>query len=386
MNNELDIKKNNLLKETLSAEYLLITPEIDLSMKKSTKLPLSKIPSHGVAFEPLTQIAQTLTSESGKSGIYYVNTKGMQMFSKTDGTGFIGSLKNSTGSVGGGQASMTQIPCNPAMLCMATVLMSIEKKLDNICELQENILLYLEQKDKTKLQGDLNVLSDILNNYKYNFDNEKYKTNKHIQVQEIKRNAEQSILFYREQIGNKIRKRRLIHFDQEANIILDKLNEQFKDYQLALYLYSFSSFAEVMLLENFNSGYLESVIERINEHSSQYKKLYTECYDLMKNYYKSSIQSGLVNGLSKASKLVGNTIAKVSVISNSQIDEILIKSGEKLNSYLDNKPDKTMQKLIEVDDVTTPFVENIETVNMLYNNKTEYYIDKENIYFLSCED
>lgn len=386
MNDELNIKKNDLLKKTLNAEYLEITPEINLSMEKAIRLPLSKISSLGVAFEPLTQIMQSVTSGKGKSGIYYVNTKGKQMFSVSDSK-YIASLKNSNGSVGGGQANMTQIPCNPAMLCMAAVLMSIEKKLDNIYELQKDILLYLEQKDKAKLQGDLNVLSDIMNNYKYNFDNEKYKTNKHIQVQEIKRNAEQNILFYREKIGEKIRKRKLLHSDQKANIILDNLKTQFKDYQLALYLYAFSGFAEVMLLENFDTGYIDSVTWQICEHSFQYRKLYSECYDLMEDYYKSSVQSGLVKGLSKASKMIGNTIAKVPVISNSQLDEVLIESGEKLNAYLDNKPDKTMQKLIDVcDNVTTPFVDNLNTVKLLYNNETKYYIDNENIYFLLSEE
>lgn len=387
MRNELDIKTNNLLQEKFNAKYLAITPEINLSMEKATKIPLSKVSALGVAFEPLTQIAQTITSGSGKSGIYYVNTKGMQMFSKNGDTGFIGALKNSNGSVGGGQATMTQMPCNPTMLFMAAVLMSVEKKLDDIHEIQEDILLYLEQKDKTKLQSDLNVLTDILNNYKYNFNNEKYKTNKHIQVQEIKRNAEHSMLLYREQIGSKIRKRRLLHSDQEANAILEKLKTQFKDYQLALYLYSFSSFAEVMLLENFDAGYLDSVTGRIDEHSFQYRKLYTDCYDLMENYCKSSVQSNLLKCLSKASKSVGNTIAKMPVISNFQLDESLIESSEKLKAYLDSKPDKPMQKLIDAhDNVSMPFIENLKTVNMLYNGETKYYIDKENIYFLPCAE
>ena len=92
MRNELDIKTNNLLQEKFNAKYLAITPEINLSMEKATKIPLSKVSALGVAFEPLTQIAQTITSGSGKSGIYYVNTKGMQMFSKNGDTGFIGAL------------------------------------------------------------------------------------------------------------------------------------------------------------------------------------------------------------------------------------------------------------------------------------------------------
>lgn len=62
-------------------------------------------------------------------------------------------------------------------------------------------------------------MEDVLNNYKFNWDNEKYKTNKHIHVQEIKREAEQSIIFYRERIVKKMNKKignLFIHHDQDV--------------------------------------------------------------------------------------------------------------------------------------------------------------------------
>jgi hypothetical protein len=54
--------------------------------------------------------------------------------------------------------------------------MSIDRKLDSIQETQQEILEFLEQKEKSRLKGNLNVLADVLNNYKYNWNNEKYKT------------------------------------------------------------------------------------------------------------------------------------------------------------------------------------------------------------------
>ena len=43
MSNEIDIKTNNLLQKKLNAKYLVLTPEINLSIEKTTKIPLSKI-------------------------------------------------------------------------------------------------------------------------------------------------------------------------------------------------------------------------------------------------------------------------------------------------------------------------------------------------------
>ena len=104
-----------------------------------------------------------------------------------------------------------------------------------------------------------------MSNFKYNWDNEKYKTNKHILVQQIKKESETSIILYRDQIAKKLKKRSLIHSDQEVKAVLNKLQAQFKDYQLALYLYSYSTFLEVLLLGNFGKGYLNSVEHRIAE-------------------------------------------------------------------------------------------------------------------------
>ena len=126
-----------------------------------------------VSFQPITQIVQTALNGSGGSGLYWVNTHGKKMHSFKNKPGYLGSLKNSNGTVGGGQAVLQQIPFDPTMMCMAFSLMSIEQKLDEICEIQKEILAFLEMKEKAKLKGNLNTLYDVLNNFKYNTDNEK---------------------------------------------------------------------------------------------------------------------------------------------------------------------------------------------------------------------
>ena len=58
-------------------------------------------------------------------------------------------------------------------------------------------------------------------------------------MQDIKRNSEQSILLYRDLIQTTMCKKELIHSDQEIKSKIKKLDENLKEYQLALYLYSF---------------------------------------------------------------------------------------------------------------------------------------------------
>ncbi len=156
MSNELDIRREAALQSMMNVECHLIMPDIDTSMSKATKIPLQNLSALGVAFQPLTSAIQTAITGGGGSGLYYANTKGMQMFSTSEG--FIGSLKNAAGTVGGGQARMTPLACDPTMLFMAAALMSIEKKLDAIQETQAEILGFLEEKERAVMQGNLNVL------------------------------------------------------------------------------------------------------------------------------------------------------------------------------------------------------------------------------------
>lgn len=379
MSNEVDRERDVSLQVMMGMECPSCMPEPDLSAIGAVKIPLADLSALGVAFKPLTAAIENAVAGSGGSGIYYVNTKGMQMFST--GEGFIGSLKSATGSVGGGQARMTALSCDPTMLFMAVALMNIEKKLNTIQETQKEILEFLKEKERATLQGNFNVLSDIMGNFKYNWDNDTYKTNKHILVQQIKKEAEGSIVLYHDQITKSLKKRSFIHSDQEVKSMLKRLQAQFRDYRLALYLHAYSAFLEVMLLGNFSEGYLNSVERRISDYSYQYRSFYTECYNLVEDYSKSSIQTGMLNGLAKASRFMGDTIAKVPVIRKAQLDESLIEAGGKLDGREEKRTAAAMESFAQNRmNVTQPFIENIRMVNELYNKAVTYLFDGENVY------
>lgn len=387
MSHELDPQREPILQAMMNVEVPSVMAEPDLKMRNATRIPLSDLSALGVAFQPLSAAIQTAVNGSGGSGIYFVNTMGKQMFHAGGSTEYIGALKSSTGAVGGGQARMTALACDPTMLFIAAALINIEKKLDTIQQTQEEILQFLEEKGRATLQGNLNVLGDVARNFKYNWKNEKYKTNKHIIVQQIKKEAEASIILYREQIGKRLNKRSLIHSDLEVRSTLKKLQAQFQDYQLALYLFAYSAFLEVMLLGNFSEGYLNNVEQSITDYSYQYRTLYTKCYDLMKDYSKSSVQAGILSGLSAASKFMGNAIAKVPVISKSQLDENLIEAGSLLGTQGEQRAVVALSGLIQTRaNVTVPFVENIRVINNLYNKPVQYRIDGDSIYVQQVAD
>ena len=109
------------------------------------KLPVSRLAALGTAFESLAAAVQTAVNGAGGSGLYYVDTAGKTMFQINETNNFIGSLK----TVGGGQAQMIPFACDPTMLFMAVALANIDKKLDTIKEMQQEMMDFLIRKETT---------------------------------------------------------------------------------------------------------------------------------------------------------------------------------------------------------------------------------------------
>ena len=282
---------------------------------------------------------------------------------------------------------MTQLPIDPTMLCMAVAIMAIEKKLDAIYQAQKDILAFLELQEEAKLKGNLNALADILNNYKFNWDNEKYKEHKHILVQDIKRETEQSIILYREQLQKTSWKNSLLHSNQEVKSFLKTALHRLNDYQLALYTFSFSSFLEVMLLENFDTNYLNSIANKVQEYSDTYKQLYRQYTEIIEKTSNTSVEGYALKGLSKLSSTAGKLVEKIPVISKSQLDENLLKAGD----LLQDKDAKRTESLLQVltdsrTDYASSFIENIHILDTLYNHSMQLLFDEENIYIAEAVD
>lgn len=381
MENIVKNKNEEVLNLVNDTSLFPILEESTIGTPHYKKFPIERLSSLGVAFQPISSALQTAISGSGGSGLYYVNTSGKTMHQMTGSKNFIGSLKSATGSVGGGQAQMVPFACDPTMLFMAATLATIEKKLDEIKELQQEMMDFLIQKEKSELKGNLTFLYDIFNNYKYNWNNDMYKKNNHIKVLDIKQAAERQIDFCCKQIASKVNKKSFFHSDQLVNKQLASVEDQFKDYQLSLYLLAFSSFLEILLLENYNADYLSDLSKKLDNYSIKYRELYTTCHVEIEKYSSSSLESTLLKGLSKASTFGGSFAKKIPLISDTQVDETLLSTGKKISEYGNDKVKKQLQPLTErKENFIRPFIENINTINELYNQPIQIAIDENNLY------
>lgn len=388
MNVSSNLKPEN---QIATIEHIFSASEKEAVLKGHIKISLSELSALGVGFASLPETFRTVTQTVDADGLYRcVFPDGVtgKLAEFKDVSGNLGTIMDGNNIVGqahwikaDSQVMTTTIPYNPTVLFMAMTLMSIDKKLDKIQETQKDILRFLELDKESKIRGDLNTLTEILNNYKYNWDNGLYKKSRLDLVQHIKRSASGNIDFYQNKINAGLEKKKSIHGNKDVKSLLAEIEKLFKNYQLSLYIYAFSYFLEVMLMENFDNQYLDNVASEIEKQAIDYRTLYSECYEHIDEYTKSTIEARLLKSASTVGKLTGETVAKIPIISKTQIDESLIAAGEFLNKVGDEKSEKTMERYIgNRDSGVEVFIDNINTVNKLHNKPVEMLFDNENVY------
>ena len=372
--------RNEIIKAIGVQELSSPLTTTELGTNTYNKIPLSGIVALGVGFESVATAIQQITNNGQAVSGYYKVTipAGTHLASFKDGSGFLGTAIGGSGI--DSQARLNPV-IDPTMMLMAITLANIDRKLDAIQETQQEMLDFIVQKEKSELKGDLSFLIDVYNNYKYNWNNEKYKIANHIKALDIRQSAEQKIDFYREQIKKQLSKKIFLHNDRDSNKQLLNIQDEFKDYQLSMYIYGFSYFLEILLQENFNKDYLKAISQKLDDLSFQYRELYSLAYEQSEKHTESSLQTKFISGLSSVNKIAGETIAKIPIINKSQIDETLIETSNRLVSYKDKKISTIMSKLLEQQNACIrPFIDNIDTLNLVHNQTNTLIFDKENLY------
>lgn len=263
--------KESLLQMITMAQIPPLEIDNEINEQTYSKLPLSRVTALGTGLEPLVAAVQQITSGGqAVSGFYKVTIPaGTHLAKFKKETDFLGTALSNSNNIIESQAHLTPLICNPAMLFAAATLASIDKKLDAIQESQKEMIDFLVQKEKSSLKGDLDFLTDVFNNFKYNWNSDKYKSANHVKVLDICQESGRRIDFYREQIKRHLGKKALLHSDRDVRKQLDQIQDEFKDYQLSLYLYGFAYFLEVLLQENYDAAYLAAISEKIDSLSLQ---------------------------------------------------------------------------------------------------------------------
>lgn len=397
-------EKSELVKQVLDINFKPVNTDIEARKQEAVKIPFDDIAALGIGLASIPEVFRTATQT-----LTVPNSGLLQAFDKAgnladintlshfnDGTGMMGSRIHPTNGFeqirfmeAGSQTMSTSVtmPYDPTTLFMAAALMQINEKLDAIQKTQQEMFDYLKDKDKAELRGNLETLARILEEYNFNWNNETYKKNKHLQVQGIRQSAEQTIIQHHANIERKLDDGGLFHLDKDVDKRVDDLLESLQEYRLAVYIFAFSSFMEVMLLENFDAGYLESVCGSIEKKNLQYLEMYTKSYNLIEQMAESSLEQAATRTFSGIEKAIGGLLAKTPIGKNTELDEKLIHASKRLGVKAEMGAESKTKNMLEARTADTkPFSDNIKMIDRLHNEPMGLYLDEQAVYMVPLND
>lgn len=377
----------------ITADYYPMIPRESIAGTCKHKIDLKELSSLGGGFAvAAAEIAKTVAAAPSSEGLYRcVFPEGVtgKLASFKDGSGYLGTIIDGNGFQGQArwipvEGKSAAMAVNPAMIAVAVAITSVNKKLDTIIEVQQDILRFLQQDKEADLEGAVNSLSDIMSNYRFQSDNPTWKGSQLTVVSTIKGKAEHNIIFYRKGLKADLEKQKLFHSGQTAEKKKEAIQQKLKYYQLSVYLYAYSSFLEVILSERYTKAFLDQVTEKLRKYALQYREDYSECYTQLESYKKTSIGSKALEWGGAAGKKAGGIIAKIPVLSKGPVDEALIAAGERLERFSETKNERFLIGFDKNRDAGIQlFTENIASIDEMANKPLEMMFDNQHVYI--CE-
>ena len=391
--------KNEIVKAAVQIQCYENFDKVELA-KNSKAFPIADIASLGAGFSSIAPMFNTITQtiETANTGNLYkcVFPNGVtgRLATFNDGSGNLGTIIGNDGTFTG-QARWikpdtipatvsTQIPFNPATMFMAIAIMNLNKKLDSISNTQKSLVESIEQERKSQLLADLQILSEMADEYKYYWNNDNHLTACITQVKSIKRNARKELISYQDKIEKSLNKKETDILGSNNSLKIEKIANNLIHFKLALYNQSYSSYMQIMLTKNFDTELLQKAADEIEKNAYQYKILYTDCYNFLESLLDSSLEKHLVKGVSKLTKKVGEKVANMPKLSRTMLDEVLIGSSEKIEKLESKRIENAANMLIQhKESGIKDFADNIKTIDKLYNQPMELIFDDKNIYLLN---
>lgn len=352
----------------------------------SYKLAISKIASTTPIAAPTINTLKIITEQNPtkSNNLYRVTNLGKNDSLKAmkNGKTFWGAIKTKENT--SKMAKLKEVKTDnimqidPTIMMMSVALVGIEAELGEIKELSKKIFSFLEHDKEAEIESDLEILNKSINDFKYNLENETYLSNNHKQVMDIKRTSNKNIVFYKKQLKDYLSKDKLFTTDSSMNSIIEEIQKQFRYYRLSLYIYSFATFMEVLLLGNYNSDYLLSKKDELDELDNEYLNTFNNALDYIKKNANKSLESNVLSGLGSAGKTLGNLAEKIKV---KNVDTWLNEKGNNLKHTSQDIKDNYVMKFDEIKNTNTKvFINQLDKVNSIYNKTKEIYFDKDNIY------
>lgn len=377
-------------------EGLLLDTKSSIENKKTMSVPIAELSALGAGVASLVPAFNTVTTTTtlATDGLFTIANKvaGDTLKMAKNGNAW-GAMKSATGG-----SKMVQLAeagpltatsqavsaINPTTMMMAVALYSIEKQLGEIAETQKQILSFLEIKDEAGIEGDLETLSELINNYKHNWDNEIYVQNSHKMVMDIKRTARSNMLASQKRVAELVASKKLVVGQGQVKSTLSEMEKRFKYYKLALYTYSLASMMEIMLGGNYKEEYITGIKDEIIKLSGNYRELFEKSSLYLEKLGRSAVEANVLKGIGTAGKAVGKFIGSIPLVKEGPVDEFLQDGGANLKKNAIGMEKQAVHQFAALNNSGTQiFVNKMEDMIQIYNHTERICFDDKQIYLVA---
>lgn len=367
----------------------------DISNCKKTSMPIGQLATLGAGVASLLPAFESASSTSSVAGetLYRLKNQGAGDVLKVARNGNVwGAMKTADGAskmaqfeaVSSAGASGATIPVDIVTVIIAVALFTVEQQLKNIQEMQKDILSFLETEKESEIEADVETISNIISQYKHNWNNEHFISSNHKMVIDIQRIARKHMVSYQKKVKDILKSKHILVSQSKVKALLEELQKDFKYYRLSLFAFSMSSLVEIMLSGNFKEENIFAIKSEIEKLSFTYREIYGECSLFLEHIGKSSIETNVLKGVGATSKAVGKLIGSIPVIKDGQVDEFLQEKGEDVSNKVITIEKETIKAFAQMSNPGTHlFTEKMQDLINIYNHTTDIYFDNHNIYLIA---
>lgn len=400
---DLPAVSEDALPAALASDSFPVVRAGDVDLSGYSSLPLASLGTLGAAFSQLPEGAHTVVSSvqtvsrTGEKLYIGIRPEGVDGVLRQKGSVTLGNI------IGGGKdtkyvgrmrfqeidpsalktTSSTVMPIDPINMAIAAALASVNQKLDDIRSAVEDVLQFLKLEKQSRQRGNLDALNEILDEYKRCGNDEKRCALRNIEVQTIKRESQQDILFYQERIAKVLAENKFVHLSQDAVEMRKSAAEDFGEYQLSCYLYAFSTFLDLLLQRSFSEPVLENAKSKMEAYAVRYRELYGRCISKIAAYHKAGIEAQLAFGAGNTARWLGNLAS--SALKNPGIGEKMANLGNSIDASSESARQKLLDSLAPLEDCRmSPFIDCAASLNLFANRPASLLTDGTTLYIKSA--
>ena len=373
----------------VSIEHALVDIRDTFQTPSLAKIPFTEIAALGGSFASVVHSLSTPAGEGIYRCVFPNGIKGTLAMAK-DGSGALGTIVNETGFAGQARWIPVEKAIGPEVIeaaLIAVAVLAVVKQINDIKDGQKAIIEILERDKKSQLLADYDILSSLMEDYQFYWENEAELVVNLNQVKNIKRNAMKDVRSYEEQIKGLVTAKKNLLKMKTASQKIGEILERFVHYKLALNVYALSQYMEVMLSKNFQTEYLQKLSNEIRDCAYSFRELYTLCYDKIELLKTEAIATQVANNIANVSQKAGKFIEKIPVVSKGPVDEFLIGVGDLISEAEKEKMKKTISFFMQYKDSgIISIAEHIDLINNISNRPMLMVYDKKVIQFHELKD